>query len=475
MMIKGILKRALAFVLAASSSLVLMTGCGKKTPIATIEIGAEKLADNISEDYSVINTLSDALSGGSVQINVPLDQVVRMLSGMDIKGIGAALTMYFGEGDMMLNAAATINGAVAADADLYVDKKGFAVTSDALLDSNTAYGSKFKGIDERFESSIFAGDGKYAEYAELLGNVADVLSYAGKAIALKDELDAWWTANKADIYTAIEENSDSRVESGAYSVGDKSVNTHFVSIVADKESFVKTLKALCNVLLLSQEFKDICTNYSELFELFGIPNLHKIVTELNKNAGDYSDDKLEIYAHVGKSSKELLSFEVKLSGKDFEATSFKFECAPSSKELKNVTVTYKTDSDSYLLEYKVTEDTDKAYKSRLDYKSAVSGVKTEQTLFTYSWNKTDGNFKLRLMDDTYTAKGTIAAEKEKSVIKVDSFDFMGFDLSGEIIINAVAEMRTIKKYKDILTVDEAEFEKVFKPLFDMIEESGLDI
>ena len=474
---KYVMKSAAVFLLAVVMVFGALTGCGSQTPLQTVENGIDKLASNVAENYSVVNTLSDALNGGSIEVNASLDELVRELVGLEIRGIDGSLAMKFGSEAKSVNAVVKLNGVSVADAGLYADKDGFALTSDAILGKDVAYGSRFDGIDERFEQSIFAVDGDYDDYAGELGQVVKYLSNTDKVVAMLEELTALKSALKTDIYTAIESNSKSLVQKGTYSLNGENIKTHNVEIVAEDEQLYSMVTAVCDVLLESDDFKSFCDEYDDIGELFGITEIYEKLgeakAELEENRENMDGYTLEVHASVGANSKELVALEIAVDRPDEEPIDFKFVCGPSSKELKIVEITLGSGDYQYELTYKVKEDTEKSYKSKLELRTVDDDYDSTDTVFEYSWDKADGNFKLEL--GGIEIEGTIICDREKAVISIEVVSGGDMDIrfrTFQIIINAKDEIEAVENYEDILTVTREEFEGILKPVFELVKELG---
>jgi len=482
--VKKLFKRAVALGLALAAVCAAATSCGR-TPIETIEKGAVNLAENVCEEYSVIRTLSDALSHGSVQINLAIDDLI---DGAKIKGADGSVTMYFGGQDMAVNAAAKLNGVSVGDATLYMNRQGIAVSSDAFFGSGKAYGSDYDGIDDRFEASIFAGDGKYGSFAEPLSMIVEYLALAGRSLAAVDDLKILWSDIKGDIYMAIEANTTATVEKGTYTANGKSIKTHNVVITAEEDQISDALIAAIEVLLKSDKFLSFCKTHDdsidEIMEYFAVSDslsdlpelLEELKGEIEDNSDFFDSLELEVKAYIGRSSKELLALEIAFDDNVSDDVNISLICTPSSDKLETVKFTVEQGDDKAELTYEVKEDTKDSYKSKLTVRSKGTYYDGEEfddkeTFFEYSWNKSSGDFKLQLMDEI-DITGKIEAGKKSSVISIEKIKGDGEEIKFEkleIVINASDNMPVIDSYEDIMTISEDDFEKIYDDITDLFQ------
>ena len=472
---KHFLKRLSAVGMALALSVSLLAGCASNTPVALIEDGIKNLSENITDEYAVISNLSEAVNGGSIQVNIALDEIIKDAADINIDGVDGSLTMFFGEDSTMLNTAVRLNGVSVIDADVYMDKEGFAISSDAVFGKGVSYGSAYNGMDERFGNSIFAKGQKYGDYAGLIGIVVDYLAQTGNAFAMYDDLRDIFDEHKEEIYTAIEDNSDSSAEKGTYTAGNNTIKTRNVKIVAKEDQFINVTVAVIDVLLGSEDFRNFCNDHQgaikDVFETDNlIETLEDFKTKANEKRGSLGGYELEIYASVSRRGRELVALEVKTKAPNEDDKSFKIEILPSSDELERISFAVNTGDTNAVYEYSVTENTKTSYRSRLTENKDGN----TSTLFDYSWDKSSGDFKLKLNNDSYTVKGTITDGKKQSVINIFSIEGDGADYKFEkleIIIKASDDMPpAIEDYKDIMTMSTEEFEAIIKDLEELYTE-----
>lgn len=472
--IKTFMKRGAALLLAGVTAMVLVTGCGQKTPMQTIEGGFKTLASNVSEEYSILNILADAQKGGSIRVNVSLDEIIKSFTGMNIKDVDGSIAMIYGKDDAALTIGAELNDTPIFDANMYVDKEGVAVKSEALFGEDVAYGTEFKGMDDRFSRSIFAYGGEFDDYAYELEAIATYFSYAEKLASMTEDFQSFWSELKGEIYAAIEGNSESSVEKGEYSADGDSVKTYNAAIVAKDGQICDLLGAVCGAILDFDDFEDFCDDYGDVFEYFDMPDIYGAIEDLKEEIEDQRDDmdgnELEIYAHIGRATKELIAFELQMSGEGDDDYELKFECTPASKGLRTAEFSVVSGDYETTFTYEIKENTKDEYKCELEVSVEDGDYDYTETLFEYSWDKSAGDFKLKVADVEIRGEATTA--KDKATIVIDSFKADGIEMefeTFEIVIKAKDEMPKIEEYEDILTVSAGEFEEIVKPIFELGE------
>lgn len=475
---KNLLKRASAFALATVTAAVFMSGCGKVTPMQTIENGAEKLADNVSEKYSVIQTLNDAAKGGSVEIKLSLGEILEMAAGMNLD-IAASIKTYFGEESAALRVAADYKNVNLVDAVLYETMDSVAIKSDVLTDGE-AYGITFDGIAEKFAKSEFGEDGAYALPIDA-ESINQYLTILGSSVSMSKDIRDLLPELKAELYKAIEANTVNSVEKGTYEAAGTTVKTKNVSLVAEDDRIVDLAVAVIDVILNSEEIKAFCEKYSEILtvmteeeDVYGL--ITEALTDAKEEAEDSRDEmdgkKIEVNAYIGSSSKELVAFEVELTGEDEDDDlKLEFVCAPSSAELEEVKLVIENAGFVQTVAFEVTEDTKDSYEAKLTAKDSDG---TEITVLEYSWDRADKDFELTLgVDSTVTVKGEIEAGEKKSTITVDSVGSGAVSFEFEelaIIINASDKMPTIETFTDLLTMSADEIGEMIGTVSENIQD-----
>lgn len=509
--------RIAALVMALVVALPLITSCGKKSPLETIEdalnVSAEAYAKNAAGE--LMEKVSD---GGSMELKVEAGPFLGMIlestdSNFDF---GASLKYYFDvtHGKAAMSAGLTSGGVSIADALLCIADKSISLSSTALFGKDV-YGFSLENFAEDFNNSEFGEDGAFpadipkedmeemfdAVIQTTAGMVVDTMKYSKEVNKAGADL-------KKDLYSMIESYGTIKTVDGSIEIGGNAHKTTDLSFaytgdqltdlivatftmlrdheatVALCESFVDMYKAYYPHLPITVMDKELSGDAltAESFHAELVAAFNAILDEEEAMRKDLKDFHFSLTVHISKSTREIAGFDVYVTEEENYAD-FRFVCGPSITDIDEIGFYAKSyfAEDEELTEasvaYLVTQDDADTYSAKLNVVDSanlsVMGVGVD--LFKIDWDKKSGNYTLSVTSEGETIGfgGQYLEKKDSLTASVNKITVRGLTVNfGEIalLLRAEDSMPENGPYTDILKMDAAELEALFTEVTDAIDQ-----
>ena len=175
-------KRTVITLVIAAVAVIAMTAVGvsilTSSPLALVGTGFANSA-KVLEKNEMLTLLEKCADGGSVQIDVGLEELLA--SALGIRVDAAAQLKLFSDGDdgAALAADLKLGGVTFLDVLLNATKQDITLTSGALL-GDAAYGVDLEKAAEHFETSVFGPNGPYSLGIDTVDEITDSIAQGEK-------------------------------------------------------------------------------------------------------------------------------------------------------------------------------------------------------------------------------------------------------------------------------------------------------
>ena len=487
---------AIAMVAVIVASAVIISASNK--PIATIEKAFANSVKSI-EKSETYQTVEDVLDGGSVEINLDLNELSEMF-GEDLDAqVNCKFFSNLDQTNFAMSCNATVDGTKAIDLIAAANEKYIAVSSDSLL--NGAYGISLETIDDDYFASEFCEGGAYElgisdEQAEILFDMIDQLMDFQKS-SKEDQK----TLRKVvqELLSDVQKYAEIEKGSGEVSVAGKDVKTNDITITIDEEALEKILSDFVDFLKKDKSVRKLVDRYSdrigalydnmdELLFVAGAPsavlgasedfseNFYDALDELSDVIPDISDEvedlEIEFTTHI-KSSK-LIGADIKVSVEGEKVIAVSLVVGMNWGDPDEISVKIEEMGTKVSFSYVVETNSGKEY-------SATFRVKEDsETILSGSvkWDKKSGDFRVKgeMEDETeFSFKANVLKSRNNVTIDLIEVAVDGEEqsLKGiQIVLNEKDKMPDINKYENFLKLSEDEIDALIEDVREAASEIG---
>ena len=427
--------------------------------------------------------LKSVFTQGSMELALDLESISDQLYGVNIEGqLSAKYISNLKNSQMALILALADGRNPIADAVLHKSKDAIVLESDILF-GNTAYGIGLNDFSGNLESSIFNPDNdsyyaldydlyEFLTEMDMDGNTEKYSEYKKIADTTADEaLDTF--------YKSIIKNFEIEKSKDTIEFVDTKSKVTVLSVYGDSEMISAVIKEMFewmessrNVELLLEQTVDL---YGPILEETGgdpddfVDNFYEGISLALEDFDELVDlleeDEIEVNAkfYITRKGRELVKV-------DFEASSFVethgvvVTAGPSLRDVELISVEYTKTADwlefpeKYSFTYTVDENDANFYSAQLRVRESYYGD-TIRSKASVTWDKKDGDLRIKA-DDLFTLKGTMLYDKDVLTIDVQSIgnEWESIRPGLSITLNKNESTPSVPDFKDILSMDEDEFE-----------------
>jgi len=440
--------------------------------------------ENSAKAYTKNDTVKDAtdfLSGGSLELSGNLEKLTESAMGFPLD-MDASAKIYIDASKMAAAAEAKVSmeGSEILDGVVYISDEDIAVASEALL-GKTAYGVDLTKLAKNLENSVFGEDGAYA-----LGIDEEMLAEMQKTLEGQEDMQKDLLKIVADLTKTLKKSVKDHAEfvrgKDEIKFGDKTVKTKTIAVVLDGEAIAEIAEDVLMYAEKNSRIEKFINKYAyllaadmgmdedEFADMFyeGIDDLLDSVDDLEDAM---EDAQAELLFHISRSGKEIIGAELTLEADGGGDVKLSLICGPTWKELTEITLKVDDGYSKNSISFEVKENTGKVYEALFRVKEdtyVAAEAKVE-------WDKKEGDLKLSISSDgdEVTLRGNLQTKRNTWILVLESVSMDDEKVSlGDITLTLRTsdKMPAVKKYEDILTMDEDELEDLIADLQETAQE-----
>ena len=435
------------------------------------------------EAYSVAN---DVANGGSVAISANLDSIanddvyVQAKFYSDAKNLRGAyeLTMY--EDDDVVFQPRVI-----------YDQDRYAVTCPELFDG--AYGLNLKNIAKNLPGSIFDPDEEtdYSLTDEQYDYFMNMRETVKNDKNLQRDIDNMAVKYRTLTINTFVKYAEVTRSSKTITVGDENIPCTIITLEMDEDSFAQALQEIVDYANDDKDLEKLLFRVASNVSYYEDPDdyvdsFYDSLEEFEDEIDNLDDVDVDIQLdfYITRSGRRIARFdaEMEVENEGFEMSLVLGKNVSKSKEM-SLTYGQKNHGDSYSIVYTVDENSTKAYKAEIEFKStweSYSGDKyTDKSKIEIDWDRKGGDFELEYKNDydKFVIKGTLMQKGDTYTFVLNNIRSDGEALpyikSLELTIvvdRHDAVPRVPGKFTDVTTMNEREFKHLMEDVEEGIED-----